>query len=106
MTWKLALRYGLVESGDGESFRTMPRGFTALPILPGSPRSMLHLELHVRGTREDPVWNVEEGKSPFETKPGSILDPTPAMRQAMYHSPRGRKDLRLLWSQKTAHLNV
>ena len=48
----------------------------------GRPLCMLHLELHKHGTRIDPLWPHAEGISHAETKPASILDPTPFMLEA------------------------
>jgi hypothetical protein len=39
----------------------------------GRPTSMLHLELHQRGTRSCPPWYREQGR------PATLLDPTPKL---------------------------
>lgn len=57
---------------------------TVTPVLrvdKGRPMSMLHLELHVRGTRAAPAWEGE--------RPASLLDPTALLRAAC-PQPRSR----------------
>lgn len=43
----------------------------------GRPMSMLHIELHVSGTREPTCWYQENGR------PSSLLDPTPYLLACM-----------------------
>ena len=51
-----------------------------LKVDKGRPMSMLHLELHQRGTREVFDW--------VDARPSTLLDPTPYLLELAWHGPR------------------
>ncbi|MDX2028534.1 MAG: M23 family metallopeptidase [Alphaproteobacteria bacterium] len=53
----------------------------------GRPRAMLHLELYETGTRDVYEWTVATGKTPMESKPAPLRDPTPFLQQALQFQP-------------------